>query len=56
MELFRYYKELDESNPVDFTLKLFPIDHGLSFPDCFDAQTYDMIWMRWPQSKQPFSP
>lgn len=38
------------------TLELIPIDHGLSFPDCFEASIYDIVWMEWPQVKKPWTP
>lgn len=34
---------------------LIPIDHGLSFPDTFNTCEYEMVWMDWPQVKEPFS-
>jgi len=37
-------------------LNLIPIDHGLSFPDCFQACTYDVVWMEWPQTKKKWTP
>lgn len=36
-------------------MKLIPIDHSLSFPDCIEINEYDMCWMSWNQSKLPFS-
>jgi len=38
------------------SFELIPIDHGLSFPDCFEASIYDIIWMEWPQVKKPWTP
>eukprot|EP01016_Furgasonia_blochmanni_P038025 TRINITY_DN4550_c0_g1_i10.p1 TRINITY_DN4550_c0_g1~~TRINITY_DN4550_c0_g1_i10.p1 ORF type:complete len:749 (+),score=202.58 TRINITY_DN4550_c0_g1_i10:68-2248(+) len=35
--------------------ELIPIDHGLSLPDCFDVCDYEIVWMSWPQAKEPFS-
>ena len=37
-------------------LNLIPIDHGLSFPDSFQACTYDVVWMEWPQTKKKWMP
>lgn len=37
-------------------LHLIPIDHGLCFPDCFQACTYDLVWMEWPQAKKKWTP
>jgi len=28
----------------------------LSFPDCFQACTYDVVWMEWPQTKKKWMP
>lgn len=35
-------------------LKLVPIDHGCSLPDRLEMVAADIVWMSWPQSKQPF--
>lgn len=35
--------------------RLIPIDHGLSFPDCFEIFSNELAWMDYPQSKQPFT-
>lgn len=34
---------------------MIPIDHGLCFPDCFEICNYEIVWMDWPQVKEPFS-
>lgn len=34
---------------------MIPIDHGLCFPDCFETINYEIVWMDWPQTKEPFS-
>jgi hypothetical protein len=36
-------------------VKFIPIDHGLSFPDNFEIYDYELVWMSYRQSKQPFS-
>ncbi len=36
-------------------IKLIPIDHGLSFPDNLEIYDYEMVWMGYRQSQQPFS-
>lgn len=36
-------------------MKLIPIDHSLSFPDCIEINEYEMCWMGWKQAKMPFS-
>jgi len=36
-------------------LQLIPIDHGCSLPDRLGIEVNDVVWMEWPQSKQPFS-
>lgn len=36
-------------------IKLIPIDHCLSFPDCIEINEYEMCWMGWKQSKEKFS-
>jgi hypothetical protein len=33
---------------------LVPIDHGLSFPDRLEVAEEDIVWMGWPQAKEPF--
>lgn len=35
--------------------KLIPIDHGLSFPDNFQIYDYELVWMDYPQVRQPFT-
>jgi hypothetical protein len=37
-------------------MELIPIDHGLTFPDCFEASVWDLTWMEWPQVKKAWSP
>lgn len=34
---------------------LVPIDHGLSFPDRLEVAEEDIVWMGWPQAKEPFA-
>jgi len=34
--------------------RLIPIDHGLTFPDCFKICTYELVWMEWPHVKKTF--
>mmetsp|Transcript_85980 Transcript_85980/g.277726 ORF Transcript_85980/g.277726 Transcript_85980/m.277726 type:complete len:581 (+) Transcript_85980:84-1826(+) len=36
------------------TLRLVPIDHGCSLPDRLAICHGDVVWMAWPQTKQPF--
>jgi len=36
--------------------ELVPIDHGLTIPDCFDISQYDLCWMEWVHTKDPFTP
>jgi hypothetical protein len=36
------------------TLKLVPIDHGCSLPDRMKIHESNLVWMDWPQAKQPF--
>jgi len=36
-------------------LQLIPIDHGLCFPDSFEANIYDIIWMEWPHVHKPWT-
>mmetsp|Transcript_87363 Transcript_87363/g.233904 ORF Transcript_87363/g.233904 Transcript_87363/m.233904 type:complete len:842 (-) Transcript_87363:667-3192(-) len=35
--------------------KLVPIDHGLSLPDVLEVAEDDIVWMSWPQVKEPFT-
>lgn len=35
--------------------RLIPIDHGLSFPDCFEINAHELVWMDYPQASEPFS-
>ena len=35
--------------------KLIPIDHGLSFPDNFEIYDYEVLWIDFPQTTQPFT-
>lgn len=37
-------------------MKLYPIDHGLTFPDSLDVTSLDWVWFHWPQAKLPFGP
>jgi hypothetical protein len=32
---------------------LVPIDHGMTFPDCFDISVEDLCWFSWPQVREP---
>ena len=34
--------------------KMIPIDHGLCLPDCIEIYDYEVVWMSWPQSHEPF--
>lgn len=36
--------------------RLIPIDHGLSLPDRLEVYTCDLVWMEWPQAREPFAP
>ncbi|KAH0480552.1 MAG: uncharacterized protein KVP18_003084 [Porospora cf. gigantea A] len=36
------------------SMVLYPIDHGLTFPDSLDVTTFDWVWFHWPQAKMPF--
>lgn len=36
-------------------VRLIPVDHGLSLPDCIEICDYEIVWMGWPQSQIPFS-
>ena len=55
-KLIEKYFSLTTSFREKGTLNLIPIDHGLSFPDCFQACTYDVVWMEWPQTKKKWLP
>jgi len=35
--------------------QLIPIDHGLILPDRLEIIEEDIVWMSWPQSKEPWS-
>lgn len=35
--------------------KLVPIDHGLSIPDTLEVNSFELAWMSFPQSFEPFS-
>jgi len=35
--------------------QLIPIDHGLILPDRLEIIEEDIVWMSWPQAKEPFS-
>jgi len=35
--------------------QLIPIDHGLILPDRLEIIEEDVVWMSWPQAKEPFS-
>jgi len=37
------------------SFSLFPIDHGLCLPDCFEATIDDLIWTWWPQVEKPWT-
>eukprot|EP01053_Blabericola_migrator_P011438 Blabericola_migrator_1__11437@NODE_67_length_15652_cov_76_134937_g60_i0_p3_GENE_NODE_67_length_15652_cov_76_134937_g60_i0NODE_67_length_15652_cov_76_134937_g60_i0_p3_ORF_typecomplete_len708_score106_77PI3_PI4_kinase/PF00454_27/8_7e18_NODE_67_length_15652_cov_76_134937_g60_i0791410037 len=37
-------------------LRLIPIDHGLTLPDCLDITDFDLAWLNWPQSHVPLLP
>lgn len=53
-----YLKRLKNPNPSaksPIYYALLPIDHGLSFPDCFETCNYEIVWMDWPQVKEPLS-
>lgn len=41
--------------PHTVSLKMIPIDHGLSLPDCIEIKDYEIAWMNWPQSHEPFT-
>ena len=36
-------------------IRLIPIDHSLSFPDCIEVNEYEMCWMGWKQANEKFS-
>jgi hypothetical protein len=36
-------------------LRLIPIDHGLTLPDCFQVSSYDLVWMSFSQAEAPLS-
>ena len=38
------------------TKKLVPIDHGLTIPDSLAIQSFDLAWLSFDQSEEPFSP
>ena len=48
-------KKTTSSSKIPYYYKLIPIDHGLCFPDCFEICNYEIVWMDWPQVKEPFS-
>jgi hypothetical protein len=35
--------------------KLVPIDHGLCIPDNLSVCSFDLCWLSWDQSNEPFS-
>ena len=37
------------------TLKLIPIDHGLTLPDSLEVATFDLVWLDFKQAHEPFS-
>ena len=48
-------KNTHSSSKIPYYYELIPIDHGLCFPDCFEICNYELVWMDWPQVKEPFS-
>jgi len=46
---------IPSSKTSSYYYRLIPIDHGLCFPDCFEICNYEMVWMDWPQVKEPLS-
>lgn len=37
------------------SLKLIPIDHGLTLPDSLEVCSYDLAWLSYSQADLPFS-
>lgn len=37
-------------------VQLVPIDHGLSLPDRLEVGEEEIVWMGWPQAREPFGP
>jgi hypothetical protein len=37
------------------SLKLIPIDHGLTLPDSLEVATFDLVWLEFKQAHEPFS-
>lgn len=47
--------EVQDQFTGESSLKLVPIDHGLTLPDCFQVSSYDLAWLSYSQAEQPFS-
>jgi hypothetical protein len=47
-------KKRQDRPEKSFRYSLVPIDHGLSFPDRLEVAEEDIVWMGWPQAKEPF--
>lgn len=48
-------KNSHSSSKIPYYYELIPIDHGLCLPDCFEICNYEIVWMDWPQVKEPLS-
>lgn len=46
---------VQQNDPCSNSLTLIPIDHGLSIPDTLAVCSYDIVWMSFPQTEEPFS-
>eukprot|EP00514_Thraustochytrium_sp_LLF1b_P004152 CAMPEP_0184522198 /NCGR_PEP_ID=MMETSP0198_2-20121128/8149_1 /TAXON_ID=1112570 /ORGANISM="Thraustochytrium sp., Strain LLF1b" /LENGTH=846 /DNA_ID=CAMNT_0026912999 /DNA_START=954 /DNA_END=3494 /DNA_ORIENTATION=+ len=51
----RKQRSYSASAPSDFDYFLTPIDHGYCLPDRLRICWYDLCWLDWPQTRQPFS-
>jgi hypothetical protein len=49
------YVETSTGQRLKKEYKLIPIDHGLSFPDNFHIYDYEVVWMDYPQVRQPLT-
>lgn len=49
------YVETSTGQKLKKEYKLIPIDHGLSLPDNFHIYDYEIVWMDYPQVRQPLT-
>ena len=47
--------EVQDQFSGESSLKLVPIDHGLTLPDSFAVSSYDLAWLSYSQAELPFS-